>query len=515
MDVTTTLFSDLRIILRSTTWLWPEIALVVGIVIVLLTDLILEKKSNLLFLSILLLTVLGNLFFLLQQWNLLSVDEVLPRFLDTIQLDRLAVYLKGLFGLAILFVGLMSFRVRSGSQQIGFERLDRIGEYYVMLLGVALGASLMVSTTHLLTIYLAIELVSLSSYVLANFNFDRNSAEASVKYVLYGSAASGLMLYGMSLLYGLTGTLLITDASFAQGLNVAPPLLSSIAIGLTLCGFLFKISAVPFHIWAPDVYEGVPTPVAALFSVVPKIAGIGLLLRVAPTLFSAAPAFPGEWLLGVIAMITMIAGNVAALHQTNAKRMLAYSSIAHSGFLLVGVLVVNSWGTYSVLFYASVYLCVNLAAFWLIKQFRAYTGTYRIADYRGLGLRLPTLGVAMLVVMIALTGLPPTAGFTAKLLVFTSLWDYYQQTSGSQLLYVLVVGLFNTVISLFYYLKIPYYLFFKSISETNESQILSASKNSSQFLGKFGTIFLIIPLLILFFKADWLLAIINRIISVL
>jgi len=515
MEITTTLANDLRIILRSTTWLWPEVVLVVAIVVILLTDLIFRKKLGLLFITLLVFAIVAYAFFLVQQWNLLTVDETLPRFLNTLQVDRLAIYLKGLFGLTLLMVGLMGFGTRSGSKQVGFERLDQIGEYYIMLLGVVLGASLMVSSLHLLTIYLAIELVSLSSYILANFNFDRKSAEASLKYILYGSAASGLMLYGLSLLYGLTGTLLLTEPVFSQGLSEAPLLLSSLAIGFTLVGFLFKISAVPFHVWAPDIYEGVPTPIAAFFSVVPKIASIGLLLRVAPLLFSAASGFPGEWLLGLIAMVTMIAGNVAALHQNNAQRMLAYSSIAHSGFLLVGILVANQWGSYSVLFYATTYLCMNLAAFWLIKLFEAYTGTKHIPDYRGLGLRFPLLGIATLIVMVALTGLPPTAGFTAKLLIFSSLWDCYQQTQEPQLLYVFVVGLFNTVIALFYYLKIPYYLFFKSSTDSTESAVLTLPEHSSQFLGKFGTILLIIPLVVLFFKSDWLMAIISQIISVL
>ncbi|MEQ9440206.1 MAG: NADH-quinone oxidoreductase subunit N [Cyclobacteriaceae bacterium] len=513
MEIIASLPNDLRLILRSGPWLWPEVVLVAGIVVVLMADLLFRKKSSILFISLLILIVLGNGFFLYQQWNVLSVDESLPRFLDLLVLDRLAIYLKGLFGLALLFVVLMSFRCRS--QQKSFERLDRIGEYYIMLLGIALGASLMVSTTHLLTMYLAIELVSLSSYILANFNFDRKSAEASVKYILYGGVASGLMLYGMSLLYGLTGTLSVTSEAFIEGLGTASPLLSSIAIGFTLCGFLFKISAVPFHIWTPDIYEGAPTPIAAFFSVVPKLAGIGLLLRIVPHVFSAAPDFPGEWLLGIIAMVTMIAGNVAALHQTDAKRMLAYSSIAHSGFLLVGVLVIDRWGMYSVLFYATVYLCMNLAAFWLIKQLRARTGTDRIASYRGLGLDAPWLGVAILLVMVALTGLPPTAGFTAKLLIFSSLWDHYQQSAEPQLLYVLIVGVFNTVIALFYYLKIPYYLFFKKAEKATKTHAVTSQGQFSFFLDKIGISLLIIPLLLLFFKADWLSAIINQIISVL
>ena len=520
MEITANLPNDLRLILRSAVWLWPEVVWLVGVVVILLADLLFRRKSSALFISLIVLIVLSNSFFLYQQWGVLSVDESLPRFLGTLVVDRLAIYLKGLFGLALLFVVLMAFHYRSGwhaedSQKVGFERLDRIGEYFIMLLGIALGASLMVSTTHLLTIYLAIELVSLSSYILANFNFDRKSAEASVKYILYGGVASGLMLYGMSLLYGLTGTLQLSSDAFVTGLGSASPLLSSIAIGFTLCGFLFKISAVPFHIWAPDIYEGAPTPIAAFFSVVPKLAGIGLLLRIVPDLFSAAPDFPGEWLLSIIAMVTMIAGNVAALHQTDAKRMLAYSSIAHSGFLLVGVLVVNSWGVYSVLFYAAVYLCMNLAAFWLIKQLRAHTGSDLIADYRGLGLDNPWLGVGMLLVMIALTGLPPTAGFTAKLFIFSSLWDHYQQVNESYLLYLFIVGLFNTVVSLFYYLKIPYYLFFKKATGPAKMPYITQQRGFLYFLDKIGTSLLIIPLLLLFFKADWLSAIINQIISVL
>ncbi|MEM6840715.1 MAG: NADH-quinone oxidoreductase subunit N [Bacteroidota bacterium] len=508
MEITANLANDLRIILRSATWLWPEVTLAIGLMVLLLTDLVMRKKRGGLFIGVLLLTVLTSGYFLLQQWSLLSIDESLPRFLNTLLVDRLGIYLKSLFSLTLLFVSLMTLRTRIGSQVVGFERLDQIGEYYLMLLGITLGASLMVSSVHLLTI----ELVSLSSYVLVNFNFDRKSAKASLKYVLYGSAASGLMLYGMSLLYGLTGTLLLTDTVFQEGLQAASPLLSSLAIGLTISGFLFKVSAVPFHIWVPDIYEGVPTPVAAFFSVVPKLAGVGLLLRVAPILFFSTSSFPGEWLLGIIAMVTMIAGNVAALHQTNAKRMMAYSSIAHSGFLLAGILVADGWGSHTVLFYATVHLAMNLAAFWLINLLGERTNSYQIANYRGWGLRLPALGIAMVVVMIALTGLPPTAGFTAKLFIFSALWDAYQQTSQPQLLYVFAVGLLNTIIALFYYLKIPYYLFFKKPPELDVSP---SPIYFSQILGKIGTFLLVTPLLLLFFKADWLLAIISQIISVL
>lgn len=473
-----------------------------GLVVVLLWDLAVKRKSVGVFVSLAGASLLVAGFFLIKQWAVLAGNAPEAIFSSMLLPDRLSVFFRLLFCVGGLLTLLLSIYYRSGSLQVGFERVGKIGEYYVVILGLLIGALFMSMTVHLLAIYVALEMVSLSSYVLTNFNFDRKSAEASIKYLLFGGVASAVMLYGMSWLYGLSGTLLITSPAMLTGLGEASPLLAGLAVLLTLGGFLFKISAVPFHLWAPDVYEGAPTPVVALFSVVPKLAGLVLLIRFVPVLQSFSGTWDGTTLLAGLAIVTMTVGNVAALGQTNAKRMMAYSSIAHSGFLLVGVVAYTAFGLQSVLFYAAVYLLMNFAAFLLIQLLSKCSGQERITDFRGLGRQHPGLGVAALLVMIALTGLPPTAGFTVKVLIFSSLWEAYQQHPQPILLILFVVGLINTAIALFYYLKIPFYMFFREPEVVHSSAARGGSRN---IFDKILVGLLIFLLLVLFFKPELLL----------
>jgi NADH-quinone oxidoreductase subunit N len=354
-----------------------------------------------------------------------------------------------------------------------------------------------------LMIYLSIEIVSVSSYILTTIDKTRKSTESGLKYILFGASASAVMLYGMSLLYGMTGTLDIASPDFSRGISQIDSVASTVAIILTISGFLFKISASPFHVWPPDVYESAPTPVVAFFSVAPKIAGFLVAIR-----FYFAVPNNLQTITAVLAMASITFGNFSALWQNNAKRLLAYSTIAHSGFMLIGLVTMSQLGVTSVVFYLIVTLFTNLAAFLLVDFAELTIGNPELRTQnpelrtlKGLGRLNPFYGIMMLIVMISLAGLPPTAGFFAKLNIFSALWETYQTTNQPILLWLFIFGLLNTAIALFFYLKISFMMFFKEPLENQEFDL-----NSKQY---FLAIILVLPILILFFKADWLMELIS------
>ncbi len=356
------------------------------------------------------------------------------------------------------------------------ERRDGIGEYYFLMLGAAIGIFFMVSTTNLLLLVLGLELLSLSSYSLAGFHKgDRRSAEASMKYVIFGGLSTGIMLYGISLLYGLTGTLdLVTMASAgAEGLPrglgaqlAQSPVPVGVALVLVLAGFAYKISAAPFHFWTPDVYEGAPTPVPTFLAVASKAAGFGALLRFVGTLFEgrgsaqAVSDYGGRigLLLGLVAAVTMTLGNLAAVRQESLKRMLAYSSIAHAGYALIGIACMSGPGFSAAMYYLAAYYFMNLGAFGFLLYFEGVTGSETIDSLRGLGFRAPLISVTVIVFLISLTGLPPTVGFYGKYLLFV-------EGVEAGLMWLVVIAALNSVVSLFYYLRIAKALFFSAPSE--------------------------------------------------
>ena len=375
-----------------------------------------------------------------------------------------------------------------------------VGEFYALLISMVLGLCLMTMSVNLLIIYLSIEIVSIASYILTSIEKSKKNLEAGLKYILFGATSSAVMLYGMSLLYGMTGTLDITSPDFSRGLAQIDALASSVAIILTISGFLFKVSAAPFHIWTPDVYESAPTPVVAFFSVAPKIAGFLVAIR----FYSALPNQPQN-VTAVLALASITFGNFSALWQTNAKRMLAYSTIAHTGFVLIGLVTMSQLGMNAIVFYLVIMLFTNLAAFLLIDFVNPENPEHRTTtieqQFKGLGRVNPFYGIMMLIVMVSLAGLPPTAGFMAKLNIFTALWESYQTTHESIMLWLFIFGLLNTAISLFFYLKIPFMMFFKEPLENQHFEL-----NSKQY---FLAIILILPILILFFKADWLMDLVS------
>lgn len=366
--------------------------------------------------------------------------------------DGLALFFKGLALVGTGLVLLSSYRYLEGHTPYR-------GEFYAFLLLVTLAILLVVGAVNLLMLYLVFEFLSLTSYILVGYlREEGKSSEAAIKYFLYGVTASALMLYGMSLLYGVTGTLDLVKIGQVLSKSEVGGWLTYPAIILLLAGFGFKIALVPFHQWSPDTYEGAPTPVTAFLSVGPKAAGFAVLIRVFITAFSG---FQPHWVavLAGISMVTMTLGNLIALRQENIKRMLAYSSIAHAGYILMGVVCMVSGvtsyftGLNGVLIYLMAYLFTNLGAFAVVIAVERATGSNRIADYAGLIKREPLLAGAMIVFLLSLIGIPGTGGFVGKFFVFGAAIQV-------QFYLLALMGIINSVISAFYYLNVVRHMFF-------------------------------------------------------
>ncbi len=323
------------------------------------------------------------------------------------------------------------------------------GEHGALVLFATLGMMVMAGSLDLMTIFLGLETLSIALYVLAGFLRDQvKSNESALKYLLLGAFASGFLLYGIALIYGTTGStnLVTVGAAIAKG-RVQEPVLLTLGVGLLLIGLAFKIAAVPFHMWAPDVYEGAPTSVTAFMIAGTKAAAFAVFVRV---LTVALPSLHAEWspVLWVLAALSMTVGNLVALAQSNLKRMLAYSSIAHAGYILVALVAGSPLGSGSVLFYLAAYACMNLGAFGVIVALSRADGERLTFDqYAGLGRRHPVLGAAMALFMFSLAGVPPTGGFMGKLYVFSA---------AIQANYVglAILGVLNSVVSAFYYLRV-------------------------------------------------------------
>jgi len=373
-------------------------------------------------------------------------------FYGTVALDDMAIFFKG-FLITTSFLVLLA---APASRELSKAHL---GEFYALLLGVTLGMMLLASSTDLIMLFLSLELVSLGSYVMVGYlSNERLSNEASLKYILFGAVSTGAMLYGFTILFGLTGTtklIAMRDALASGAADGGNALTVLVATALVLAGFGFKTAAVPFHFWCPDVYTGAPTPVTAFLSVAPKAAGFAALIRffftgmsdTAAAQWSAFPSVHWPVLVLVISVITMIFGNVAALRQNNMKRLLAYSSIAHAGYIFMGTVVLNEGGLQAVMVYLITYLFMNLGAFIIVIEVFNRTGSFDINDYRGLYRRSPFLTIAMSVFLLSLMGIPPFAGFFGKLYVFAA-------AVRSDLAWYAVVGALNSVIAVYYYARI-------------------------------------------------------------
>lgn len=369
-------------------------------------------------------------------------------------------------------------------------------EFYFLLLSIIIGSSLMACANHLLIIYLAIELTSYASYIITCFNFQKRSFEAGMKYLLFGGVSSAITLYGISLIYGFTGTMALSEMEFTQN-----PDLLNLGILLFMGGLFFKASILPFHLWVPSTYQEAPTEAVAILAVVPKLAALLLLHRV----FIAVDLRSSFWLLVLTetaGIATLLVGTLGAMRQTNVKRLIAYGAVAHSGFILATLFIAGGLGLSAFIWYGFIYAIMNLGIFYLISVYEQKE-ILSLNDYAGQGSRESYLGGLMVLVLISLIGLPPTAGFTIKFYLFSGMWAWYESTGHTLMLIYLIIAVISVVFSLFFYLKIPYYSFLKE------------QKNKVYFKTNFAhrliaTIFVGV-LLWMFFSADILNKIVENI----
>jgi NADH-quinone oxidoreductase subunit N len=414
----------------------PEIGLVVLALIMLLYDLIWqgEKKRNLGWLSAGGLAIIFALTVIFSRPG----DESEQLWGGMLRHDWLSFSFTLLFLFGAAVTSLFAMEMKSLGQR---------GEFYMLLLTSTIGMILMASSADLVMLFLAIETTSIPLYILAGFyKEDNKSTESGFKYFLFGAMTSAVMLYGFSLIYGFTGT---TDIYEITEMVISGDVSLTLALGtliLVMVGFGFKISVVPFHFWAPDVYEGAPTPVAGFLSSASKAAGFAVLMRILLTVY-ADPGVIQYWVIIVAALsvFSMTLGNAMAIPQKNIKRLLAYSSIAHAGYALIGVAALSELGIASVVFYLIVYVVTNLAAFGIVAAFWRVSGSNEISDYAALSRRNPTLALITMVTFLSLAGMPPLGGFVAKFFVFAA-------AVKAGLVWLAIIGVLNAIVGLYYYL---------------------------------------------------------------
>ena len=421
----------------------PEVVMTCVAIIMLMAELVIKRKETLGFLTIL---SVGLISYLL-------LGSAGTTFGGMFVSDGYSTFFKLIFMANLVLTVLISPKYLQ-TMRINF------GEYYALALFATLGMMLMASAADIIVLYLGLELMALSTYVLAGFiRYDMKSNEAAIKYLLLGAFASAILLYGTSLIYGLTGTTNLKDiAAYITNNGLAKNPLLTLSMIFFAVAFSFKIAAVPFHMWAPDAYEGAPTPITAFMSVGPKAAGFAVLGRVFLVAFGSVRA---DWsmVLIPIAVLTMAAGNIIALSQTNIKRMLAYSSIAHAGYMLLGIIAGTPAGLSSVLNYMFIYAFMNIGAFAVVIMLRTegFAGE-DISDYEGLGKTHPTAAALMLVFMFSLTGIPPMAGFMGKFYLFMS-------AINAGYTWLVIVAVLFSAISAYFYLRIVMLMYMREPKE--------------------------------------------------
>ena len=427
------------------------------------------------------LTIAGLLLALVRSVELRDVSAEI--FGGMAVVDPLGSFFQALLIAASLLV-VLAFTFRNSRELHGQGQ----GEFYALLLAVTLSNVLLATANDLAMLYLALEMVSITSYVMvAYMKGDRMSNEASLKYILFGAVSTGAMLYGLSLLYGLTGTTSLPAIRdfLAAGL-VDSNRLAIYAIALLIfSGFGFKTATVPFHFWCPDVYQGAPTPVTAFLSVAPKAAGFAIMMR----FFYAGLAAPrtGPWdlagtidwvhVLMIISVLSMTVGNVAALTQTNMKRLLAYSSIAHAGYIMMGVVALSANGARGMMIYLAAYLFMNLGAFLVVTLVHLQDGTFDLRDYAGLYRRAPLLTLAMGIFLLSLVGIPPFVGFMGKLYVFAAIVE-----RGPEYWWYAVAAAVNAAIAAFYYFRIMKTMVIDAGNENKPAFPLAFADGAAVFL---------------------------------
>lgn len=427
----------------------PEIILSIMAMVLLLVNVFVPSKQKTYLVWLSLLGIIGAGFSAASGWG-----QNISSFSGSVVLDNFAIFFKLIFlvsaGLAVLI----------SDQYMERENCNQ-GELYPLILFATTGMMLMASGTDLMTVFLGLELMSISLYVLAGFNrANLKSNEAGLKYFLLGAFSTGFLLYGMALIYGVTGTTRIAAIASSVAQMNSPLTNTMLGAGMLLImtGFAFKIAAAPFHMWTPDVYEGAPTPMAAFMSAGPKAAGFAAFLRM---FLVAFPMLITQWvdILWVIAVLTMTIGNLTALRQDNIKRMLAYSSIAHAGYALVGFVAANATGTTGILFYMLSYAFMNIGAFAIIVLVgKQGEPNGSVQDFAGLGHKRPVLAAVMSLFLFSLAGMPPTAGFIGKFYLFSGALE-------QGYVWLAIIGVLNSAASVYYYLRVMVFMYMKPSEE--------------------------------------------------
>ena len=427
--------------------LMPELVIALTLLIVLVFDLFDSISKAVLGW----VTIVGAGIALWVSIQMHQAGTVGTQFNDMFKVDNFSLFFNIVFLVSTILVALISMSYLGKDDR-------KQGPYYLLILLATLGMMLMAAGNELIIVFLGLELMSLSLYVLASYFRDNPaSSEAGMKYLLLGAFASAFFLYGIALIYGGAGTTSIPAIAEAiTAANKSPLLLAGMF--LLIVGFGFKVAIVPFHQWAPDVYEGAPTTIAAFISAGPKAAGFAAFLRI---FMEALPSLQVEWSGAVIvlAMLTMTVGNIVAIAQTSIKRMLAYSSIAHAGYVLIGLAAANNDGISSAMLYLLVYCVMNIGAFGAVILAKTEDGeSLMISDYAGIGLRKPLLAMFMTIMLLSLAGFPPTAGFVGKFYIFKSAVQ-----AGH--IWLVIVGAINTAISAFYYLRVVVTMYMREPEE--------------------------------------------------
>ena len=438
----------------------PEISLAAFAIAIILLDLFVPQKGLLVVVSLIGALVSALFTMLLLGGSAQSI------FNQMLVVDQFALYFKLLFlAIAVLVI------LASVDYAAKFARFQ--GEYYALVLLAAVGMMLMAATAELISLDIALELTSISLYALVGFLKDQKSSEASLKYLLLGAVASAVLLFGMALVFGFTGTTNLGDiARVISGTPVSTLLASpalTLGVVLMLAGFSFKIAAVPFHMWVPDVYEGAPTPITAFLSVGSKAAGFAIILRVFYSAFAVPSMLSLNWglIFAVLSAISMTLGNLAALPQNNIKRLLGYSSIAQAGYLMVGLATVglsparDVAGQSAIMFFLTSYALTNMGAFTAIIAISNKVNSDLIDDYTGMGKRAPVLALVLSLCLVSLIGMPPAAGFMAKFYIFSSAVQH-------NLLWLVIIAVINSVISAYYYLRVVKVMWFGEPASTEK-----------------------------------------------
>ncbi len=400
--------------------------------------------------------------------SLLAANKVFTAFYNSFSSDFFSVLMRFLILAGTLLVIVMT-------KDYSFTFKNRQGEFYLLILIAALGALLLAGSNDLIMIFIALETLSLCSYALSGFlKKDKSSNEAALKYLIFGGAASALMLYGFSFLYGITGLTNLTEI-FSYLANNSGGTMLNLTLFTVISGFLFKVAAFPFHSWAPDVYEGAPVPVAAFLSTVSKIAGFAALVKLMGLAFNNIEII--SITLGLIALLSITAGNFMALNQMNIKRLMAYSSISQTGFVLIGFALLSYMGISGAVFYLISYLIANLGAWLAIIIFNDQTSKNLISDLNGIAYNNPYFATCFGLCLLSLAGIPVTIGFMAKFYLFHAIVQM-----GPAYLWLLIFALLNTILSLFYYLKVIKAMFVCGQESINSKLVFNGGVLNTSFI---------------------------------